>query len=67
MKKFIAFLSLCTFIVTSCKEPCIKCEGVSGFPNGTICKDTYETSLTNGSQDWAMYSKGGVTAGCEWL
>jgi hypothetical protein len=62
----IRILIFCFALVLlgSCGDQCFKCEGVSGYPNSTICKDTYETTTNDQSPSWAEYQETAVSAGC---
>jgi hypothetical protein len=57
---------MCTtlLVMGSCAEQCVQCEGVSGYPNATICQDTYETTTNDQSPTWSDYQTGAVNAGC---
>lgn len=62
--RFIAILLGACLLWASCTADCITCANVEGYPNGTICRDTYETTLVEGTPDWKTYAGEGLTAGC---
>lgn len=48
----------------SCGDQCFKCQDINGYPNATICKDTYETTTNDLSPSWADYQSEAINAGC---
>ncbi len=58
------FFVVMIVLLGSCGDQCFKCENVSGYPNSTICKDTYETTTNDMSPTWAEYQETAVNAGC---
>lgn len=64
MKRILIF-AVPLILLASCKEECFSCQDVPGYPNATICKDTYETTMTEFSPTWAEYQLEAVNEGCE--
>lgn len=56
----------CLFLfMSACNTPpCIICQDVEGFPQGTICRDTYETTTLPQSPHWDEFSQDALQAGC---
>ena len=63
MRRSLIFCVTLVFI-GACGNPCIKCENVSGYPNATICKDTYKTTTNSQSPTWDDYQSEAIHAGC---
>lgn len=60
---FFTVLAIAAFF--SCSPPeCIQCSGVDGYPEGKICRDTYETTLQTNTPSWKEYSDQGLSSGC---
>ncbi|MCX7744718.1 MAG: hypothetical protein N2167_09175 [Flavobacteriales bacterium] len=52
-------------LLTGCSSPaCIQCKNVSGYPNTTICRDAYETALTDETPSWKEYADKAISKGC---
>lgn len=48
-----------------CNEPdCIQCNNVEGYPDALICRDTYETTMEEGTPTWKEYASDAIAAGC---
>ncbi len=63
MKRILIVFGAFIFMA-SCKEQCFTCQNISGYPNSTICEDTYKTTMTDQSPSWADYQEEAVQAGC---
>jgi hypothetical protein len=51
--------------ITGCSVPaCIQCQNVTGYPNTTICRDAYETALTEDTPPWKEYADEAIRKGC---
>lgn len=56
------FLSV---LMTGCSAPaCIQCQNVQGYPNTTICRDAYETTLGDNTPSWREYADEAMSKGC---
>lgn len=67
IKKFQSgFLILFVLLLCiSCSTPeCIKCQNIQGYPNTTICKEAYETALTEDTPSWSEYANEAISKGC---
>lgn len=49
----------------ACGSPeCIQCVDVELYPQGEICRETYETILQPADPDWNEYARKAIHAGC---
>lgn len=62
--KRILIISAALAMLSSCGDECFTCQGISGYPSSTICKDTYMTTVTEQSPSWADYQTEALNAGC---
>lgn len=52
-------------LLSGCSAPaCIQCQNVTGYPNTTICRDAYETALTEDTPPWKEYADEAISKGC---
>jgi len=52
-------------VSTACSPPaCVQCKNVQGYPNTTICRETYETALTDDTPSWKEYADEAIRKGC---
>jgi surfactin synthase thioesterase subunit len=53
------------FFCSACSPPeCIQCKGISGLPDGKICKEVYETTTLASQQTWAEFVDEALRSGC---
>lgn len=58
------YLGILVFLFGSCKPPeCIYCQ-VEDYPEGEICRDTYETTLLPGTPNWRDFTEAALEDGC---
>lgn len=58
-------LFVLVLVSTACSTPaCIQCQNVPGYPNTTICREAYETALTEDTPSWREYADEAISKGC---
>ncbi len=61
----IVVLLIIISVSTACSPPaCIQCQNIPDYPNTTICRETYETALTEDTPSWREYADEAIRKGC---
>lgn len=61
---FIIGVFYALFLIGCSAPACIKCQNVNGYPNTIICRDAYETALTEDTPPWNEYADEAISKGC---
>lgn len=65
MRKMYLLWGMAVIALVSCRGPeCIVCSEVKGYPEGDICRDTYETTIIEGTPSWKDYTAAAIEDGC---
>lgn len=64
MRKIVPVIAMLVVCGWSCSPPeCIYCD-INGYPQGEICRDTYETTLLPGTPSWRDFTEEALKDGC---